>query len=747
MRGRLLLVLLGLAVSREALATTAAQIPCQASSPPPGPCVVNTTVNLTKGCVANPAIACTTDADCGGTVGSCRGSLLDFGARGLTLTNNGMLDAQGAALSIKAGSLILQPKGVIQSLGGDVDATTTGVIQLQANADGSGRSRMDVSSGVAGTVTLVAGGDLTIAGQILAVPNADLEYGGTIDVTGTNVTVVKNAKLSVLGGNSGGGGDMYLTASTGTVSVAGTLEASSGADGGSIEIDSIGNVTLTADAIMDVHAGAGGDAGMICIIVDVGGVSLAGTVNLSAGGDLINGDGYGGDFEIDANGAVTIATTIDTSGGGTGGSAGDVAIDTSGDITLSGPINAGATGSSGFGGFVDISTTTGMIDVQDDIDAVGPGSGGAISLFSFDDIRIAAHLTADGSFPLVDAQGCAVNVTAAGRLSSIGTGGRNTIEASGQATIAGTLQATDANKIEYRDPAKLPVVTGVVTPAATITQNLALLPCGGPPPTTTTTSSSTTSTISTTTATTSSTTTTTVGGPVSTTTTVATTSSTTATVPPTTTSTVGTTSSTTTTVPTTTTTTSSTTTSATTSSSTTSTVATTSTTSTSSPSTTTTIATTTTTTATNPAATTTTTAPPATCDPADCNDDDLCTEDACDPVLGCTHRPRDGFGSVTCRLDTLSNVLAATPSADVGGPLLQRRYQAKIRKARHLVDIAEKLSGRRQAGKLKRVTSMLDGFVRGVQRAEERGKIPPDVADRLVAIASSAEAQLLPLRP
>jgi hypothetical protein len=111
------------------------------------------------------------------------------------------------------------------------------------------------------------------------------------------------------------------------------------------------------------------------------------------------------------------------------------------------------------------------------------------------------------------------------------------------------------------------------------------------------------------------------------------------------------------------------------------------------------------------------------------------------------HQPHVGFEAVTCRLDTLTNVLTTAPSSDVGGPVLQRRYQAKIRKARHLVDIAEKLSGRRQAGKLKRATAMLDSFIRGVQRAEQRGKIPPAVADQLVAVASSAEAQLLPLRP
>jgi hypothetical protein len=176
-------------------------------------------------------------------------------------------------------------------------------------------------------------------------------------------------------------------------------------------------------------------------------------------------------------------------------------------------------------------------------------------------------------------------------------------------------------------------------------------------------------------------------------------------------------------------------------------VATTSTTSTSTPSTTTTTVAASTTTATNPSSTTTTTAPPATCEPADCSDDDLCTDDACDPVLGCTHQLRVGFDGVTCRLDTLSNMLAAAPSGDVGGPLLQRRYEAKIRKARRLVDLAAKLAGRKQAGKLKRVTSMLDGFIHGVQRAEQRGKISPELADRLVAVATSAEAQLLPLRP
>jgi hypothetical protein len=99
-----------------------------------------------------------------------------------------------------------------------------------------------------------------------------------------------------MGGASGSGGEVYIAATTGSVSIAGTIEASSGLDGGYVAIDAIQNITSTADAIIDAHAGAGGFCDSIDITSDSGGVSLGGDVNLSAGGDAINGSGTGGDF-------------------------------------------------------------------------------------------------------------------------------------------------------------------------------------------------------------------------------------------------------------------------------------------------------------------------------------------------------------------------------------------------------------------------------------------------------------------
>ena len=36
---------------------------------------------------------------------------------------------------------------------------------------------------------------------------------------------------------------------------------------------------------------------------------------------------------------------------------------------------------------------------------------------------------------------------------------------------------------------------------------------------------------------------------------------------------------------------------------------------------------------------------------AGCNDDDACTDDTCDPDLGCSHVPFTGFEAILCRCD------------------------------------------------------------------------------------------------
>jgi hypothetical protein len=143
--------------------------------------------------------------------------------------------------------------------------------------------------------------------------------------------------------------------------------------------------------------------------------------------------------------------------------------------------------------------------------------------------------------------------------------------------------------------------------------------------------------------------------------------------------------------------------------------------------------------------TTSTTIAPVACDPPDCNDQDLCTDDSCDPVAGCVHDPRAGLDAVTCRLDTLSNTIAVTPATDVGGSRAQRRLQVKVGKAHRMVDVARRSEGKRRAARLRHASRLLGSFIRAVQRGEQRGKIEPGIGGRLLELATGAESQLLPL--
>src|SRR5262249_18276476 len=200
-------LLLACAVPRAALATTVNDIPCRASSPPPGPCVVATAVAVSPG------------------------STLDFGTRGLVLTGAGELDAAGGAVTVNAASPVPQPGALPSSAGppGQIKGPTTGTIDVQAATN---RAKVDVSGTSGGYIDFVAGGDLTIAGQLIAGATVVQGDGGSIDVTGANATLAAGGKISAMGGSNGFGGDVSVTASTGSALVAGTIDASAGRDRG-----------------------------------------------------------------------------------------------------------------------------------------------------------------------------------------------------------------------------------------------------------------------------------------------------------------------------------------------------------------------------------------------------------------------------------------------------------------------------------------------------------------------------------
>jgi hypothetical protein len=141
-----LLALAAVLAVREAGATTATDV-CPLSA---DPCVLSRTIVITSG------------------------SLLDFGTRALELRQGGVLDVRAGAMTIRAGRLRLAPGAALLgrggATGGSVTVHTTGAIMVEAA--GTTRARMDVAADAqAGTVVLDAGGDVTIAGTVVAKAN------------------------------------------------------------------------------------------------------------------------------------------------------------------------------------------------------------------------------------------------------------------------------------------------------------------------------------------------------------------------------------------------------------------------------------------------------------------------------------------------------------------------------------------------------------------------------------------------
>jgi hypothetical protein len=135
----------------------------------------------------------------------------------------------------------------------------------------------------------------------------------------------------------------------------------------------------------DLVVAAGGDieevAGDLVITIS------ANTIWVKAGGKLHGPSGW---FTLMANGAITIAGTIDVSGTTAQGGGGDICLmNDLGPITISGTLNADGTDPNADGGCITVTANEGAIQITSSTDAVSArggsmGSGGAICLTSTD---------------------------------------------------------------------------------------------------------------------------------------------------------------------------------------------------------------------------------------------------------------------------------------------------------------------------------------------------------------------------
>lgn len=461
------------------------------------------------------------------TVTVSTGSTLDFGARTFVIrAPNGRLQVGGGdTLAITAGSMIVETganarlRSAPGSAGGcAVDVETSGEFAVR-RVPGPVLAIDFSSSAAACQLTVTAGGDVTINGEIQARGTGpDADGGGSIILSaGGAVTIGERilADGSVFGGSlevsargpivlapSGsvdvsdafGFGNVALIGESdvsigGRIDVKGTAFEGFCGDGGFVDVFAGGDVTidgtiLATGAPIPLEGCSGGTLGMQA----AKSIFVNGTLDFSSGPDgqggfleeitaledfvstgsiSVHGNGtfgVGGDVLVFAGRRAHLGGTVDLNGGAQGGG-GNVRVQAGERLELAG--NVGADGADAFGSMVFTTASDadpllgGRIVVTGDVHATSRAEAFAM------DVRLEA---------------CQIEVAAGGRVRTTGTASRNLLRASDTMAIAGTLDAgTGTNRLEHRDAAKPPQIasgaTVVPPPMITATPDEPLLPC------------------------------------------------------------------------------------------------------------------------------------------------------------------------------------------------------------------------------------------------------------------------------
>ena len=459
-------VMVSLVVARAAAALDACKAADITECPGTGACTITKTYVVGDGCV------------------------LDFGTRAVTLNPpNGALDINSGSVTLKAGSLTIAANGVAArqidgrgngtppatTTGGRISIQTTGPVNIQKS--GSARGRIDVSGDdQAGTIEIIAGGSVTIAGALNADNTTSAGTGGNItigdliDVHGSDagmVTLAAGGQVNVQqidahgAGDGGFGGLVTITAGTAAQILGNQLlqggtssTGAGGGDGGTFSVESdYGDVQIAAN-ITAFGASPDGGGGEIDLTAH-GAINIqSGTLDASCAG----AQGPGGLVDMAADLSFTSGGTINASGGvSPDGSVGEIDLDAGGAITLNGStqrIDASGHGTGSVGGSVNFTAGgkgAGTFTINNTIDVTGAGMGGRTNLTGCDLIVAATGIVKAGA----------------------PTAGENDLTAREQLTINGKVNAakvgpgTDGRNVLTYPTRKPPVVAlNAATPAA-----------------------------------------------------------------------------------------------------------------------------------------------------------------------------------------------------------------------------------------------------------------------------------------
>ena len=264
--------------------------------------------------------------------------VLDFGAADLVFASNAVVTVGAGGLrevQILARSITMQAGARILG-GGDLATVimnaTDGTLRLLAS--GSTKSRIDLSGNQGGSVTLLATGNIEIAGPITTAGSGTDSQGGDIVIDSSGGTATISDLLTSGAGGTGSGGGEISVSGAGDVTINAKLDtAAADFGGGPVSLSSAtGNVALNQS--IDVSGGGpDGSGGSVDIAATLGNVTISAAIIGKAGSGTDFACGDGSEVLIFSGGSTTLGAAIDVSGG-TQCFGGEVAVDTRMDFTM-----------------------------------------------------------------------------------------------------------------------------------------------------------------------------------------------------------------------------------------------------------------------------------------------------------------------------------------------------------------------------------------------------------------------------
>jgi len=415
--------------------------------------------------------------------------VLDFGNADLVFASNAVVTIGAGGnrdVQILAKSITFQAGGRIAG-GGDLAAlllnATGGSLRLLAS--GSTKSRIDLSSNQGGSATLLATGDVEIAGPITTAGSGTDSQGGDIliDSSGGSATI-SDLLTSGASGSGSGGGEISVSGATGVTINAKLTTSAADFGGGPVSLSSsMGNVVVN-QAIDVSGGGPDGSGGSIDIAATLGNVTLSGAITGKAGTGTDFACGDGSEVLIFSGGSTTVGASIDVSGG-TQCFGGEVAVDARLDFTQLSTGSIAARGPGAFGGGGAFTLGAGRNAILRNIDLTSPGFGGTADVIATGTLDVLGVIDAEASGAegiggLISLQACAINVAATGFLDTRGTfafpgTGENRLRAGGLVTVLGQMRAKSKNDVQHRGLA--PALGGTIVPVATVSVNANLPDC------------------------------------------------------------------------------------------------------------------------------------------------------------------------------------------------------------------------------------------------------------------------------